>query len=262
MFRTCKNWRILALASLVAAGCQHGQPQLASNYSAPPPEASPKLGKEQVADVQIALGRSLEKQGSLDEAIQAYHNVLAKNPQRADVYARLAIVADKQARFNDSAPLHKRAIALDKTNADYYCNAGYSLYLQQDWENAEQCLSQAIQLKPDHARAHNNLGLVLARTGHTKEALAEFRKAGCSEADCHNNLAHALALNGAFPLAQRNYQLALKADPNSAMAQRGLATIQAMEARQKAGQTGTQNAGVQNNSGPQLTGLVPVEAPR
>src|SRR5262249_1176226 len=93
------NWQMLVLASLIASGCQSARPQIASNYGAPPPERAPKLDKEQVADVQMALGRSLEKQGELDEAIQAYNKVQAKNPQRADVYARLAIVADKQARF-------------------------------------------------------------------------------------------------------------------------------------------------------------------
>src|SRR5262245_8217368 len=169
-----KMWTALGLPVLVAAGCIHGQNYTGPERSAPASERIPKLSKDQVADVQLALGRSFEKQGDFEKAAQAYSNAIAKNPKNADAHSRLAIVADKQGRFTDSAPLHRRAIALDPGNADLYCNAGYSLYLQQDWEAAAQCLRQAIRLKPDHARAHNNLGLVLARTNQTEEALVEF----------------------------------------------------------------------------------------
>lgn len=225
-----RKWVPLALTLAMAAGCQQSQTHLAHQRPAPT-EPMPTLGKDQHADIHVALGRSLEKQGDLEQAAQAYGRALAKNPLRAEAYARLAVIADKQGRFTDSAPLHRRAIALDKNNADLYCNAGYSLYLQQNWEFAAQCLNEAIQLKPDHARAHNNLGLVFARSGRHQEAFAEFRAAGCSEADAHTNLAHGLTLAGAFPLAQHHYQLALNHDPQSSIAARGLETLKQLSSR-------------------------------
>ena len=62
-------------------------------------------------------------------------------------------------------------------------------------------LRQAIVLQPDHARAHNNLGLVLAHTGRLDLSLVEFRQGGCTEADAQINLAYALTLERHWPEA-------------------------------------------------------------
>ena len=55
-------------------------------------------------------------------------------------------------------------------------------------------LHRALEIRPEFARAHINLGLLLARTYHESEALAEFSKAGCDEATARSNLAFALTL--------------------------------------------------------------------
>src|SRR5207253_9547824 len=113
-------------------------------------------------------------------------------PSRVDAVARLAVLCDQQGDFTESARLHRQALAAEPANADGYCDYGYSLYLQRHWPEAEAALRQAVAIAPDHRRALNNLGLVLARTGMQSEALAAFRKAGCTEADAHANLAFAL----------------------------------------------------------------------
>src|SRR5262245_1499918 len=103
----------IVLGGMVAlAGCQHF-PRASSAW--PPPAAAEKgstLTEGQVADVQVALGRELEKRGQVEEAIQAYTLAPEKGPdgdgvrakptspaRRADACARLAVLHDRQGKF-------------------------------------------------------------------------------------------------------------------------------------------------------------------
>jgi Tfp pilus assembly protein PilF len=223
----------LALGLAWAAGCQHMQPTATTSpatvvCAAP---ADPKPTDRQVADVQMALGRSLEKRGEWAQANAAYLEALRHDPKRTDAYARLAAVSACQGKFDESAELFKKALAVQPGNADLFCDMGYSLYLQGRWDEARMNLRQALALQPEHGRAHNNLGLVLARTGHSEEAFLEFRKAGCGPAEAHNNLAFALSLAGRWDEAQTQYNQALAANPASLTAKKGLREVQGLLAR-------------------------------
>jgi Tfp pilus assembly protein PilF len=222
----------LGLGIAWGSGCQHAQPavnQSAATVSAAPTNAKPT--PRQVADVQMALGRSLERGGDLEQASAAYREVLKHDPSRVDAYARLAAVDACQGKFDEATEFFKKALAAQPGSANLYCDMGYTLYLQGRWDEARMNLRQALALQPDHERAHNNLGLVLARTGHSNEALLEFRKAGCGPADAQNNLAFALALEGRWEEAQTHYGRALAADPSSPAARKGLREVQELVAR-------------------------------
>jgi tetratricopeptide (TPR) repeat protein len=86
-------------------------------------------------------------------------------------------------------------------------------------------------LAPDHARAHNNLGLVLAHSGRTEDALAQFHKAGCNEADARANLAFAWTLEGRLPDARQQYKSALAADPSSAATRKEIKELDTVVSR-------------------------------
>src|SRR5262249_17532772 len=177
---------------IAAAGCQH------LSDPAPPPSVltsndtkHAKLTETQVADVQAAMGKTLQLQGQQEKAASAFQVALQHNPKQADASLALAVIHDKQGKFAESAALYQSALAARPGNPEVYCSVGYSFYLQSRWAEAEMNLRQAIAIVPDHRRAHNNLGLVLARTGRPDNALAEFRKAGCTAAEAHANLAYA-----------------------------------------------------------------------
>jgi Tfp pilus assembly protein PilF len=223
---------VLALGAALVAGCQLTEQQLTHPAPLPPAkEEAVQLNPSQVADVQVALGRSLEKRNLPEEAAAAYREAVKQDPSRADAVARLAVLCDLQGNFTESAPLHRQALAAQPANADLYCNYGYSFYLQGNWPEAEAALRQAVALAPDHSRALNNLGLVLTHTGKEGEALAAFRKAGCTEAEAHTNLAFALALERRLPEARRHYEQALAANPSSTLAREGLRQVQTLAAR-------------------------------
>lgn len=230
--RVCKGVWAVAAVLITAAGCQQvATPSLFPGLSSGADELSNKLKPKQAADVQVALARTLEKQGQTEQALAIYEEAVQKDPGRGDAWRRMAILRDGQGRFAESATLYQKALKAQPGSAEIYCDMGYSLYLQQRWPEAEMNLRQALALQPDHARAHNNLGLILARTGRAEEALGEFYEAGCSDAAAHTNLAYALTLEHHWPQARQHYQWALQTDPSSAPAKKGLRELEQLIVR-------------------------------
>lgn len=169
--------------------------------------------------MQVALGRAAERRGELDQAMAAYKDALKRDKNRSDAHHRLAVLHDRRGDFRQSAELYRLALAADPGNPDLYCDMGYSLYLQRRWAESETNLRQAIALRPDLARAHNNLGLVLAHNLRTEEALAEYRKAGNDEAKARSNLALAMTLDGRYDEAREQYRKIPTADPSAKVAE-------------------------------------------
>ena len=194
-------------------------------------EEEPALGPHQVADVQIAMGHSLEKQGGLEEARTAYLEALNQDPERADAYERLAVVSYRLGKSDEGEEWCQKAQRGGKSTADLHCNQGYSQYLRGHWDEAEKSLLWALVHDSGHRCAHNNLGLVLAQMGRNEAALAEFRKASCSEVEAYTNLGFALTLKGDWSAAQAQYGKALAADPSFAQAKEGLRRVRALQAQ-------------------------------
>src|SRR6266404_4003004 len=105
-----------------------------------------------------------------------YAEALQRDPNRADACVRMAILYDQHGKFDQSLPLYQKALAAKPGDPDIFCNWGYSMYLQDRLGEAEMNLRQALALQPDHRRAHNNLGMVLARLNRGEDALTEFRR--------------------------------------------------------------------------------------
>ncbi|WP_161604588.1 tetratricopeptide repeat protein [Roseiconus nitratireducens] len=144
---------------------------------------------DQVLDVQLALARTLEKQGDLAATEAAYRKILAVKPNQLTALHRLAVLLDQRKRYEESAELFVKAIEQQPQSPDLYCDLGYSCYLQGRFTEAETYLNQAIRLDAYHERAHNHLGMLLAQTDRVEDALAEFQQAGCNDAESHLNLA-------------------------------------------------------------------------
>ncbi len=174
---------------------------------------------EQALGVQVALARTLERQGDLDQAENAYRQLVEKHPDEPVVLHRLAVLTDRHQRYEESASLFQRALELQPDNPNLLCDIGYSLYLQCRWDEAESNLRQAIAVDPRHRRAHNHLGMLLARTDRRDDAMVAFRNAGCSEAEAHLNLALALAASNQPEAAQQAVRIAENSGSGSKAAQ-------------------------------------------
>ena len=156
----------------------------------------------------LAAARSLEQQGASEEAIEAYIEIARNHGATVEVQRRLAVLYDKTTQFDQSARHYLAALQIEPNDADLLCDYGYSRYLQGDLAVAEQVLRRALAADPDLVRAHNNLGLVLARGEKHDEALAAFTRAGCSPAEARANLAYALISGGDWQSAQEHLESA------------------------------------------------------
>jgi Flp pilus assembly protein TadD len=96
------------------------------------------------------------------------------------------------------------------------------------YRDSETLFRTTLSCNPAADMAHNNLGLLLFRTGQVDEALTHFRKAvelRPDSAHAHNNLANSLRLTGSVGEAIAQYELSLKLEPANARTWNNLATL-------------------------------------
>lgn len=205
---------VLGALLTLASGCQMaGRPADSQTVRTKKDPATKPPTPEQALDVQLALARTMEQQHESDQATSIYQNIIQRHPKCGPAVHRLAIVYDQAKRFDESGPLFKQALKLQPGNAEIYCDLGYSEYLQRRWAESEANLRQAIQLQPEFLRAHNHLGMLLARTDRRDEGIAEFRRAGCTQTQAHINCAVALIFNDRPAEAREEYELARQSGP-------------------------------------------------
>jgi tetratricopeptide (TPR) repeat protein len=149
------------------------------------------------------------------------------NPLRHDAVAMLYLDAG---RWNDAAAHLRRSIELNPQSAPAHYNLGYARARLGQTGDAVKSFDEALRLDPDYAQAHNNLGAVLQTLGRTDEARDHYRRATALRPDnveAHVNLAHLLSGQGRRPEAVREFEAALALRPDEAQALSGLAWIRA-----------------------------------
>ncbi len=183
------------------------KPAQTAESSAKPAQSS-VLNSQQTADVQLALGRTAEQQQQWPAAMTIYRRMLDADPKHPEATHRMAVLYDRQGEFEQSSQWFQKTLKLKPGDPDVFCDLGFSLYSQCRYSEAETNFQQALALQPEHARSQNHLGLVLAQQGEREASLAAFRRANCSSAQAHTNLAVILALNNHVDDAKQHLQLA------------------------------------------------------
>jgi Tfp pilus assembly protein PilF len=236
---------VAALGLAAATGCQGGIGRFVPDVGMPDflergnePKAivgeqkipSPKVTEQNFAQVQLALGDSLAKDGNFEAAQAAYEAAVRNDDKLARAYHKLALLHEKTGRGDESKDLLLQAIKLDPKNAEIVCDYGYWCYLRQEWDESEKQFERAIKLDPGLKRAHNNLGLLYARTKRPEDALQQFTLAGLSPADARANLGFVYLTQQRMPEAKTELQWAATANPSSAKARDVLASLEKVEA--------------------------------
>jgi tetratricopeptide (TPR) repeat protein len=128
------------------------------------------------------LGRALSDQEKPDEAIDAYKKAIELNPNYAEAHCNLGHVLKRQSRFAEALRYLKRGHELGSKNpqwkypsARWVASAHYSLGIalngQGKLDEAIDAYKKAIEVNPNYAEAHCNLGYVLKRQRRFAEAL-------------------------------------------------------------------------------------------
>ncbi len=197
-----------------------------------------ELAPPKQVEAYIDLARALEAQGNVDGAIASYQKAIevgdgggrfqlrgrVGSDSRALAHRRLAALYDRIGQFSQSEVQYREALRLSPDDPKVWNDHGYSKYLQRRWPEAERALRTAARLSPDDARVQTNLGLCLAASGKTEEALeALSRVAG--PAIGHANMGYILASMGKTEEARSHYAQALAIRPDLAPARAAVAQL-------------------------------------
>ena len=133
--------------------------------------------------------------GALDLAEPLYRRVLQAQPLHADALHLLGVLTHQRNDDLQAFDLISKAIELAPEIADYHANLGIVLQRLQRFAEAEAAQRQALERDPSHTGAQFNLGLVLAAQGRMAEAAVHYAEAARLSpdlADAHLNLGAAL----------------------------------------------------------------------
>jgi predicted TPR repeat methyltransferase len=101
------------------------------------------------------------------------------------------VLAHQRGHPEEAVGLIERSLELEPEHADWHSNLGIVLQDRLRLDDATAAYRRAIELDPTHANAHSNLGVVLRATGRLAEAEAAYRDAiriDPEHADAYHNL--------------------------------------------------------------------------
>jgi adenylate cyclase len=112
-----------------------------------------------------------------------------------------------------------KAFALDPTLSEAYTALGEIKTLEYAWQEAERAFRRAIELNPNDARAHSNLGyIVLAPLGRYEEAVGEVRRALTLDpvsVETNADAIFTMLMAGLFGEAEAVARKAIRLDPRA-----------------------------------------------
>lgn len=126
----------------------------------------------------LAEAQLLRDAGDHAEALALLDQVLAQQPDQADVLYDAALLAEKLGRIDVLEANLRRVIALRPDNAHAYNALGYSFAERGiRLDEARQLIAQASALAPDDPFIMDSMGWVLFRQGDLEGALTLLKKA-------------------------------------------------------------------------------------
>ncbi|RMF77902.1 MAG: tetratricopeptide repeat protein [Planctomycetota bacterium] len=116
----------------------------------------------------------------------------------------------------------------DKLEAIQLLSAGVGNLVAGNFPTAEEIYRKLLEIEPDNARAHKELGDALAGQMKLDEALAEYRRAlelNPDEVSAQAGAGTILALRGDYEAAEEQLRAAIAADPSNSGPHAGLANL-------------------------------------
>ena len=120
--------------------------------------------------------------GRFDEAIALTEKVVAAKPDNTEALVSLAALYNRNKQPKKAEEVLDKVVALDPANAHRtFYNLGVVIENRDDATEADhrkaiEAFRKAINLKPDYAIAHRDLGFAMLRTGDLMGARKEFQK--------------------------------------------------------------------------------------
>ncbi len=128
---------------------------------------------------QLYLAEKYANSGQPHRAISAFAAALKADPENVEAlkdYAFLCLAHDEERRWREAKRALETAIQIRPNDPEILMNYGYTLFLDRENDAAIAHYLRSIQLKPDWALSHYNLGVAYEAIGEKELALAEYQK--------------------------------------------------------------------------------------
>src|ERR1700728_317653 len=141
----------------------------------------------------LSRGGLLEFLGRPSEAIDAYREATAMEPDNANAILKLGLCLRRKGDEEDAATTIERAVALAPGSSDAWFAAGLVRQDKGNFGFAADAYRHALELRPDFAEAAVNLGICHQEVGDMVAAKAAYRLAMTLRPDTFGRVAQALA---------------------------------------------------------------------
>ncbi len=162
------------------------------------------------------------------KARQICEDIISEEPNYASAYTLLAethlndvwLATTKSPKesFGKAAALAQKALSIDSSQGTAYGILGRIKILRKDWEKGISLSNQRVELEPNNADAHHDLGLNLCFAGRPKEAIPIIKKAirlnPVAPAQYLNSMAIAYRMLGEYDQAIEYLEKATQQYPN------------------------------------------------
>lgn len=145
------------------------------------------------ASAHYGLGHLLHMMVRDDEAKAELERSIALAPRQTESYYEIGEIALERHEAAAAAAEYGKVLAADPRHGGALTGMGILAFRAKDYAAAEKYLSQAVQVAPEYAEAHQYYGLTLARLGRRDEAARETALAA-SLRDQQDKLRHGFHL--------------------------------------------------------------------
>ena len=192
--------------------------------------AEAKKRKKAKSPSQDELSRLLEhyQTGQYDDAEKLAVYITQEFPYHQFGWKVLGAILGQTSRISEAVNANQKSVELAPQDAEAHYNLGITLQKLGRFDEAEASYTQAIALKPGFAEPHYNLGITLQELGRLDEAEASYTKAIAFKPDyalAHNNLGVTLKDLGRLAEAQASYTQAIALKPDYAEAHSSLGVV-------------------------------------
>ena len=164
-------------------------------------------------DTLLKFAKWREDLGDYAEARQQYTNILAENPDCADARIGMARVEYATGRVSESVKILEVTAQKFPDRADTWAELGRIQSEREEWGQAVQSLTKAVELSPESQGARYQLGIALARSDRFDEARSHLTFA-VGESAALYNIGYVLTESGRADEAALWVRRALNAHPD------------------------------------------------
>ena len=129
------------------------------------------------ADLRKNIANIYYKLGRLDDAMIAYEEALALDPNDTHIISRLAMMYQEKGNSKEAIEMYDRAIAANPEKTDLWFNRGILYFNMENYEEAVKSFNKVVELNPKDAESLMNLVNSLWMAGLFGQAIPYLEKA-------------------------------------------------------------------------------------